>query len=431
MNKKTVLVFPSGTEIANEIINSLKNHKMYRLVFASSADIDYSSFLPYNRYYLPYVDDELFLGELNDLIKKESIDYIVPAHDDAAYHLSKLEKLIDAQVIGQSFAINEVVRFKDRTYDALQGIVPIAQIFDEKLPQESDFPVFVKPKKGQGSFDSVRLNNLTEFNSFFNTRAINDYVVMECLMGDEFTIDCFSEKGNLVYFGARTREKVTKGISVLSSLVTDESLKRQFREYATQISQFLSMNGLWFFQMKFNKAGDLRLLEIAPRVSGTMMLNRVLGVNFVELAILQKQGCENLSVAYNDIELSLARALVPIYKHNIVYENLYIDFDDTLFLDEKKVNADLMRLIFEAKNDNKPVYLLTKNKKNNLASTLNRFGMSSIFDGIYHLRDDESKSDFMKNNSVLIDDSFVERRDAIRAGFIALSVDNFPILFSN
>lgn len=428
MNKKNVLVFPSGTEIANEIINSLKNHKSYNLIFASSADVDYSSFLPNDRYHLPYVNDEKFLDKIKDLIEKENISYIVPAHDDAAYYLSKLENLINAQVIGQSFAINDIVRFKDKTYDNLKGIVPIAQIFDDELPKETDFPVFVKPKKGQGSFDSVKLNNLIEFDNFFSTRVINDYVIMEYLVGEEFTIDCFSEKGKLIYFGVRTREKVIKGISVLSSLVADELLKQQLQEHASHISNFLGMHGLWFFQMKLNKNDDLRLLEIASRVSGTMMLNRVLGVNFVELAILQKQGYENLSIAYNDIQLSLARALTPIYKHNIVYDNLYIDFDDTLFLDEQKINIDLMKLIFDAKNRKINVYLITKNRKNNLAKTLNNFGISNIFDDIYHLSQNEDKTKFMKKNSILIDDSFHERKNAIDKGFLSFSVDNFYIL---
>lgn len=431
MQKQNILVFPSGTEIANEIIGALKNNKAYNLIFASSADIDYSSFLSYERYYLPYVSDDEFLEELNALIRDKEVDYIIPAHDDAAYYLSKLEGLLCAKVIGQNFEINEVVRFKDKTYDIFKGILPIAQIFDNQLPSESDFPVFVKPKKGQGSFDAVRLNNLTELDSFFDTRVIEDYVIMECLTGDEFTIDCFSDRGNLIYSGARTREKVTKGISVLSSLVTDKFLKNEFQDYASRISSHLGMHGLWFFQMKFNKDGQLRLLEVASRVSGTMMLNRVLGVNFLELAILQKQGYLDLEIAFNNIQLSLARALVPVYKHDIVYENLYIDFDDTLFLNEKTINAELMRLIFEAKNENKFVYLLTKNKKNNLASVLNKFGISSVFDNIYHLREDEKKTDFMRPYSVLVDDSFTERKNAIAAGHIAFGVDNFSVLFFN
>lgn len=430
MNQQKVLVFPSGTEIANEIINSLKDHKYYDLVLASSATDDYSSFRLYSRHYLPHVDEQNFLAELNSLIDKENIAYVIPAHDDVAYRLSQLADDVNAHVIGQSVEVNEIVRFKDKTYDYFQGILPLAQVFDES-PSEFDFPVFAKPKKGQGSFDSIRLNDINEYDSFFATRLVDDYVVMECLTGSEFTIDCFSDRGELLYSGARTRDRMTRGVSVLSSLVTDVALNEEFRTYASKISSCLNMQGLWFFQMKFNKNGKLCLLEVGPRVSGTMMLNRMLGVNFVELALLQKQGYEGLGLACNNMSLSLVRALVPIYRHNISYDNLYIDFDDTLLLQEKYINAELMRLIFEARNQKKNVYLITKNTKNNLASTLNQFGISAIFDAIYHLRVDERKIDFMKPNSVLIDDSFIERKGAIDAGHFAFSVDNFCVLLVN
>lgn len=429
MQQQNILVFPSGTEIANEIISSLKDNKAYNLVLASSMVEDYSAFRLYPRYIIPHVDEESFLTELNLLIGKENISYIIPGHDDAAYRLSQLEDCIDAEVIGQSSSINEIVRFKDKTYDYFKGVVPLAKVFQEK-PTEADFPVFAKPKKGQGSFDSVRLNDISAFDGFFSTRPFDDYVVMECLLGDEFTIDCFSQNGKLLYSGARTRDRVTKGISVLSHLVADKELNIKFCEYASKISSHLGMHGLWFFQMKLNKDNELCLLEVGPRVSGTMMLNRVRGVNFVELAILQKQGCEDLDLAYNDIPLSLARALVPIYKHNIVYDNLYVDFDDTLFLQEKYINAELMKLIFEVKNQNKGVYLITKNTKNNLAVTLNKFGISGIFDAIYHLHKHEDKIDFMKPGSVLIDDSFLERKGAIKAGHFAFANDNFQVLLS-
>lgn len=430
MNQQKVLVFPSGTEIANEIINSLKNHKYYDLVLASSAVNDYSSFRSYPRYHLPHVDEQNFLMELNSLIDREGVSYVIPAHDDVAYCLSQLADDVNAHVIGQSAKVNEIVRFKDKTYDYFQGVLPLAKVFD-KPPSESDFPVFAKPKRGQGSFDSVRLNDINEYDSFFATRLIDDYVVMECLIGNEFTIDCFSDQGGLLYSGARTRDRMTRGISVLSSLVVDAELNEEFRIYASKISSYLNMHGMWFFQMKFNKNNELCLLEIGPRVSGTMMLNRVLGVNFVELALLQQQGCAGLDLAYNNISLSLARALVPVYKHDISYDNLYIDFDDTLLLREKYINAELMKLIFETKNQNKNVYLITKNTKNNLAPILSQFGIANIFDAIYHLRVDEEKVDFMKSGSVLIDDSFIERRSAISAGHFAFSIDNFHVLFAN
>lgn len=70
------------------------------------------------------------------------------------------------------------------------------------------------------------------------------------------------------------------------------------------------MHGLWFYQLKCDVNGQLKLFEIGSRVSGTMMLNRIRGINFVELALYQKLDF-NVKVIVNDIEISLARSLIP------------------------------------------------------------------------------------------------------------------------
>jgi carbamoyl-phosphate synthase large subunit len=429
MRKYNVLVFPCGTEIANEIINSLKYNKYFNLVFASSETLSYCNYRGKEVNFLPYVNDDSFLNKLKKLIDLKKIDFIIPAHDDVAFALSQLEDKIKAKVIGQSKNVNEIVRFKDKTYKYFNNILPIGKIFNE-TPKEEDFPVFTKPKKGQGSFKALILNDLDEYNSFFKQNKKDEFIIMEYLPGQEFTIDCFSDKGKVLYYGARTREKTTRGISIQSTLITDVSLNREFKKYADLISKKLNMHGIWFYQMKFDKNGNLKLLEIGPRVSGTMMLNRVRGVNFVELAIYQKLGF-NIEVVFNDIEVSLARALVPTYKTNINYDNLYIDFDDTLIIDEKYINTDLVKLIFQAKNEGKNVYLITKNKKNNLAKFLHKFGITNIFDDIIHLNENDEKIFYMKKNSVLIDDSFTERKKAINEGIYAFGNDSIELFIKD
>lgn len=426
MREYNVAIFPCGTEIANEIINSLKNHKYFKCIFASSESTSYCNYRKQNINMLPYVSDNDFLDELNSFIETKNIDFIIPAHDDVAYELAYHEDRINAKIIGQTKRVNEIVRFKDVTYKHFTNLLPLATVF-EKEPADVDYPVFTKPKRGQGSQNSLQLNNKTEFDAFFTNNNIDDFVVMECLTNEEFTIDCFSDKGSVLYFGARSREKTSRGISIQSTFITDNLLNEQFQKFAQIISQNLMLNGVWFFQMKLDKNQELKLLEVGPRVSGTMMLNRSRGVNFVELALYQKLGFE-VDVIVNDIEISLARALTPIYKHSINYENLYIDFDDTLFLDEMYINTDLMKLIFQAKNEEKKVYLITKNKKFNLASALHRFGITNIFDEIIHLHKSENKVDFMKPNSLLIDDSFLERKEAVEHGIYAYGLDSIAMI---
>ena len=425
MRDYTLLVFPCGTEIANEIIESLNHHKYFHTVFASSERGSYCEFRGKPVHALPYVTDTAFEDSLKELVDREKIDFIIPAHDDVAYALSRLDGALGEKVIGQRAEVNEIVRFKDRTYAFFTDILPIAKLYE--TPEAIRYPCFVKPKRGQGSADAFIIEDERAYARFTERFDPKEFVTMEYLPGEEYTIDCFSDRGRLLYSGGRTREKTTRGISVISSWVRDENLQEEFRNYAQLISEKLHLHGFWFFQMKRNTEGALCLLEIGPRVSGTMMLNRARGINFVELALYQKLGFE-VEITPNDIEVSLGRALVPRYKSNIEYESVYIDFDDTLFLEEKYINTELMKLIFQTKNEGKSVYLITKNKKNNLAKTLHRFGITHIFDGIIHLRKEEKKVEYMQKNSILIDDSFAERAEAIRCGFCAFSVDGIDLL---
>ena len=428
MKTYNVLVFPCGTEIANEVINALKHHKYFKTVFASSEKGSYCDFRGKSVHMLPYASDETFLPRLQELIGREGIDFIVPAHDDVAYALSRLQESITARVIGQSAEVNEIVRFKDRTYRHFRGKLPLADVYEKE--EEIHFPIFVKPKRGQGSQNSFAIHTPVAWEAFKKEYPAEEFVWMELLTGEEYTIDCFSHHGELLYAGARTRDKTTRGISVASSLVTDESLVDAFEKHARTISEELQLHGIWFFQMKKDTHGELKLLEIGPRVSGTMMLNRARGVNFVELALFQALGYD-VEVVYNDIHVSLSRALVPAYRSDIKYDRLYIDFDDTLLLEERYINTDLIKLIFQAKNEGKEVVLITKNKKNNLSKTLHRFGITHIFNDVIHLREDEKKVDHMEGKALLIDDSFTERKEAISHGFYALGNDTINIGIKN
>jgi len=427
MKDYNILIFPCGTEIANEIINSLINHKYFKIYFASSEENSYCNYRNQNIDILPFVADINFKRELDAVIKKRDIDFIIPAHDDVAYILSQIEKNIDAIIIGQSKLVNDIVRFKDITYDYFSNILPIADIYKTE-PNLNNFPLFTKPQKGQGSQNTKRFNTKEEYFNFFLINNKKDFVLMEFLPGREFTIDCFSNHGDVLYYGARTREKTTKGISIQSTFVNDERLNIQFSEYAQVISKKLNMNGVWFYQMKFDKNNKLKLLEVGPRVSGTMMLNRARGINFIELALYQKLGFD-IEVVFNNIEISLARALVPIYKHNIQFNTLYVDFDDTLLIDEKYINCNLMKLIFQTKNKNKDVILITKNKKNNLFKMLQKFGIENIFNEIIHIEDNDKKVNYMVNDSLLVDDSFSERKEAIEHRIYAIGIDNIDLLF--
>ena len=427
MKQYNILVFPCGTEIANEILNSLTNHKYFNVILASSEKNSYCNFRNININYIPYVDDFLFKSKLLNIIDKQNIDFIIPAHDDVAYQLSIIPE-IESMIIGQNSFINNIVRFKDKTYEYFKDTSLIANTYQTE--KDIIFPCFTKPKKGQGAKNAFLLKDIQEYKIFLQSYDKNKFIFMEYLNGDEFTIDCFSHNGEILYSGARTREKMIRGIAVQSTYVNNDILQKKFFKFASIINNKLKLQGIWFFQMKLNKDNELKLLEIGPRVSGSMMLNRSRGINFVELAIYQKLKFD-VEIIYNNIEISLARALVPIYKHNIQFDILYVDFDDTLLIDEKYINSNLIKLIFQTKNKDKKVILITKNNKNNLSKILHKFGITNIFDDIIHINKNDNKVNYMKENSLLIDDSFLERKKAILSGFYALGIDNLNVIIKD
>ncbi len=425
-----VLIFPCGTEIANEILASIQHHKYFKPVLANSEEISFCSFRNDHVFFLPHVDKKNFIEKLNRLILEQRIDFIIPAHDDVALELSLKEKEILAKIIGQPAEVNKIVRFKDKTYDFFKKIIPVPKVLNI-LSENFSYPIFVKPKRGQGSNNSFKIVSDIQLEYFKQNYFTDDFVFMEYLPGKEFTVDCFSDNGKVLFVGGRERQKTIKGISSMSSLVGDPILNKQFEEYAQKISEKLHLHGLWFFQLKEDAKNNLKLLEIGPRVSGTMMLNRMRGINFVELSLYQKLG-KPVEVIINHLNnLSVARYLAPIFKSNIEYKNLYVDFDDTLVFENKKINSKLMMLIFQAINEGKHVYLISKHKDNQLEALLRRFGIQDVFQDIILLNDRQKKSDFIKNNSILIDDSFAERKQAIINGIPSFDITEIDILLKN
>ncbi|MDW7973213.1 MAG: ATP-grasp domain-containing protein [Thermodesulfovibrio sp.] len=348
---------------------------------------------------------------------------IIPANDNLALELSKNLDKVKARVLTHSMDVHEIVRFKDRTYARFKGILPVPITYESFALKNSELPVFIKPKKGQGSFNAFKIESMEEMSLFFSQNDQDDYVIMEYLPGEEFTIDCFAIKGRLLYYMARKREKMFRGISTITTLVEDSELNKLFEKYGKLIAEELKMDGIFFFQMKFDKGGELKLLEIGPRVSGSMALNRARGVNLVEMLIYYALGYidENSKVYPNRLShgLSLLRPLNRLFflKENI--ENIYIDFDDTLLIEKKYINSKIIKFIFDMKNASKKVFLITKHKESYLDEVVFKFGLDRVFDGIIKMSESERKIDKMKPPAMLIDDSFEERRQAIENGFLA------------
>ncbi len=403
MQNINILIFPCGSEVALEIYRSLRYSRFITLYGANSVS-DHGRFV-FENYIgdLPYATDPDFVGKLADLIKQLDIDIVYPAMDSVIDILKVNEDKLKCKVIGSSAETTRICLSKKLTYQTLKNVVKTPRTFENPASIDS-YPAFMKPTIGYGSRGAKKVQSIEEVN--LQLESYPDSILMEYLPGEEYTIDCFTDRhGFLRFSGARIRQRISNGISVNTKPVLDS----RFIDIANQINETLNFRGAWFFQIKEDKNKDLVLLEVASRMGGSSALYRNKGINFALLSVFDYIDY-NVDIVENEYEIELDRALDNKYKIGIEYDTVYIDFDDCLII-KNKVNETLISFIYQAINEKKKIVLLTKHSKD-IDESLQHYRLSSIFDEVIHLSQDDAKHKYISSpRSIFIDDSHAERKN--------------------
>jgi hypothetical protein len=399
---KNVLVFPCGSEIGLEVNRALTNSTHFTLFGGNSVN-DHGKYV-YRNYIadLPDIEEKNFIEEINRVIDEFKIDFIIPSHDSVILKMAQNQQNIKATIITSCVETCEVCRSKAKTYKLFEKNIETPKVYS--LKEEIKFPVFLKPDVGQGTKGTYKANKKEEID--FYLKKDSTLLILEYLSGKEYTVDCFTNKnGRLLFATGRERIRINNGISVNSKELFDN----RFQEIATIINNTLSFQGSWFYQVKERSTDELVLMEIAPRIAGTSALFRVKGVNFVQLSLFDKMGVD-VSILCNNFDAEIDRALFSRFSSNVCYDYVYIDFDDTIIVNNL-VNTDIMKFLYQSKNNGKKIVLLSKHKQD-IKQSLSNFSISDLlFDEIIILKDDENKYEHITElSSIFIDDSFSERK---------------------
>lgn len=403
MKKVNVLIFPSGAENAINIFDSLKYNIHFELYGATTKN-DHSSYI-FDEKHLSIGDysikDKAFIQNFNKLLEMFKIDYIIPTHDEIITFLTKNASKIKAAIVASPYETCNIALNKIKTFKKLKGkeYLPKIYMMDDKI----SYPVFIKPNIGAGGKGTHLINSEEELKLYCNE---NDYLISEYLPGEEITIDCFTDRNrNLLFAGARTRERITSGVSFRSASIKND---QEIEIIAQDLNKVFHFRGLWFFQLKKSKTGQYKLMEICTRAAGTMALYRQLGVNFAALSLFDFMGYD-VSILVNHNSIELDRYYKCCYKCDIHYQKVYVDFDDTLIVNNQ-VNTLLMQFLYQCVNQNKEIYLLTRHDKN-IYDSLKKYKISEdLFTEIIHIDFTKNKVDYVQKDSIYIDNYFVDRK---------------------
>lgn len=402
--KKTILVFPCGSEVALEIFRSLEYSTHFSLIGGNSVD-DHGKFV-FKDYIgnIPFIDEPNFIQSFKMLVEIRKIDAVYPAMDSVINILKKNENEIGCKVIASPTKTTEICLSKRKTYSFFKNILNTPHQYNS-LDEVEEYPIFLKPEIGYGSKGCLKAHSKEE--SIIHINKFPSSLILEYLPGKEYTVDCFTNfKRDLLFVGPRERKRVSNGISVNTKTMP---LEERFQKLAKSINDNIRLDGAWFFQVKERDNGELVLMEIASRLGGSSAVYRAKGVNFASLSLYNAFKIP-VSILLNDYEVELDRALNNVIKIDYEFDHVYVDFDDTILINER-VNEGLVGKLFGYLNVGKKIILITKHD-GGLQEILTKYRLSELFDEIIHLNRNEEKWKFIKHlDSIYIDDSFQERRD--------------------
>ena len=414
-----VLIFPCESN-SNELHDAL-SYCFNVNVFGASSVSRHGKYI-YKNYNcgLPYITAENFIPEFNAYLKKNQIDVVIPQHDTIALFLAEHASEIQAKIVQSNVQTNRVCRSKIKTHSLFADcdFVPVRYgSLDEVV-----YPAFAKPDVGEGGHGAFVARQRESFVGI----NFDEFLVTEFLPGKEYTVDCFTDRnGSLRYVSPRSRKRTMAGISVAGQT---EPLSDEISRIANTINSRMAFEGLWYFQLREDSCGRLKLMEISVRCAGAMCLTRAKGINLPLLSIYTAMG-QDVTVFDNGKNVEMDRTLISRYDLHIDYQHVYIDFDDTITL-RGSVNPLAMYFLYQCHNKGKKVYLLTRHI-DDIYESLKKYAISTdLFDRIVHIKDGTSKAEYIDfKDSIFIDNMFKERLDVKeRCGIPVFDADGFEFL---
>ena len=432
MSKQNVLVFPSATYPAMQIIDCLKNNPRFHVIAGASYPNHSELVCDDSIVDIPYINASNFWIVLNELIRRRDIKFIIPTDETAAMMLKEREVDLQVVVVCSPYETAKLCRYKKLTYNVLAGedYIPNTYTIDD-IDKIYNYPIFIKPDSSQGAKGAKIIEKR---NHLLEIENLEEYVICEYLPGNEYTVDCFTNKqGELLFCNPRIRTRLMNGITARGKNV---KLTVEFSDIINSLNSRLKFRGYWYVQLKRDVNGQLKLLEICTRFAGSFAISKGKGVNLPLLALCDISGLDT-KVIQNNYIVECDKTYIDRYKIDLHYNHVYIDYDDTVTIkDGTGVNPYVIAYLYECKFRKVKLSLITRHKDTFNEELMDSFKKlclpRDLFDDIIELKWEERKKNVIKDiqNSIFIDNSFKERQEVSEAfGIPVFDISNMDCLF--
>lgn len=309
----------AGAPGAAGILRCLQRNPGFTLTLADANPGALGRYLHPDFETIPAATEPDFIPAVFSLCKRKNIDLVLPLVTKELILLANSKAEMEKagiKLMVSSPASLEIANNKSRLYQFLQwrGIeVPDFRVVEtveqwETAIRELGYPhkkVCFKPSVSNGSRGfRIISDHENESELLFQHKPDSTFMraadalrilssgkfpellVSEYLPGEEYSVDCLANQGKTVLAVPRLRKRLINGISVEGEFV----LQEEIMAYCSRIISELQLHGNIGIQVKRSAAGAFLLLEINPRVQGTISAGLGAGINLPELAVKQECG---------------------------------------------------------------------------------------------------------------------------------------------
>lgn len=218
-------------------------------------------------YLVPPTRKPEFLETILQLCERLNIKLIVPTRDEELpFFAEHRNKFADVGTFVMVPSLDTVRICQDKKlfirFCQKNGFAIPKSYNNADLSIDIEFPLFVKPRRGKGARQTVRVDSREELE--WVLRQVPDAVIQRFVQAPEYTIDLFADlSGKVISVVPRERIHIFGGESFIGRTSNNPTLIREAIRLATQL-QLIGHNTI----QCFHENDTAKFIEVNPRFGG-------------------------------------------------------------------------------------------------------------------------------------------------------------------
>lgn len=308
-NRITVLLTSAGGITGTFLIKHLSKTTEYRIV---GADMQHNISLVNQLsafYQVPPCSDKNFIESIKEIVKKESVDVVIPvsSYDVEEFSKNISDDLLKDKMLVMPYEQHKILHDKKECYRALSSI----GISIPKEVSHNTYPYLMKARQSSGGKGVVIIENKEDF-LYWSTK-IKDYICVEILPGDEYTVDSlFDRDGTCIGYNTRKRIRMAGGGAVVSK----NCPCKEIAAVISVLEKNFELCGPINFQFKYGDGNNPIIFDVNTRLaSGGLALTVASGFDIPALLIqlILKQRVERWTASDNIEGLTMYRYYEEVF----------------------------------------------------------------------------------------------------------------------